>query len=346
MKVFISHSSIDKKFVRTLKDDLSENNIETWFDEDELILGDSLSDKLELALEESSHFLIILSPTSVNSEWVRFELEKALKQNNSQLLQKIIPVKYSDCEVPKELVKFIYADLSHEVRQIQGDKVTFVSNGYSSFLNKLCKSIRNSEKELSKQDRIILRKEVEKAKITSFTIQNVECANISIDSKNCSWVNYDNVENAFINNHSDKSEFPILKISLINHTSKTILFKEIKLKAKHLYSGLSGIPQTGLGVLKAIAKYKIKLPEENMTSIFSLPDEIEVPAGKAFKFKIELFEQWNEEVFPIDGRKVLYFTFGFNNKLSINAPTIFLNCKSENEKMKIVEVTNINLRLQ
>jgi hypothetical protein len=162
MKVFISHSSTDNKFVRTLKDDLTENSIETWFDEDELNLGDSLSDKLELALEESSHFLIILSPTSVNSEWVRFELEKALKQNNSKLLQKIIPVKYSNCEVPKELISLIYADLSNEVRQIQGDKVDFVTDGYSNFLLKLCKSIRNSEKALSTKDRSVLRKEISK----------------------------------------------------------------------------------------------------------------------------------------------------------------------------------------
>ncbi|MBK9047539.1 MAG: toll/interleukin-1 receptor domain-containing protein [Bacteroidetes bacterium] len=71
MKVFISHSSTDKKFVRTLKEDLNENGIETWFDEDELDLGDSLADKLELALEESSHFIIVLSPASASSEWVK-----------------------------------------------------------------------------------------------------------------------------------------------------------------------------------------------------------------------------------------------------------------------------------
>ncbi|MCL4816880.1 MAG: TIR domain-containing protein [Flavobacteriales bacterium] len=162
MKVFISHSSTDKKFVRTLKDDLTENSIETWFDEDELNLGDSLAEKLELALEESSHFLIILSPTSVNSEWVRFELEKALIQNNSQLLQKIIPVKYSACEVPKELASLLYEDLSNDVRRIQGDKVEFVSGRYSNFLLRLCKSIRSAEKALSTKDRSVLRKGISK----------------------------------------------------------------------------------------------------------------------------------------------------------------------------------------
>ena len=88
MKIFISHSSADKKFARTLKDDLKENSFTTWVDEDELNFGDSLIDKLEAALGESSHFLIILSPASVNSEWVKFELAKALKKKDNHLVQK------------------------------------------------------------------------------------------------------------------------------------------------------------------------------------------------------------------------------------------------------------------
>lgn len=176
--------------------------------------------------------------------------------------------------------------------------------------------------------------EVALIKSTSSTRHNIECATISVDTKNCSWDSYDNIENAFIKNHSNKSEFPILNFSLINHTTKTILLKEISLKAKHLYSGLSGIPQPR--ILKSIAKFKIEIPSENKISNYTLSDEIEVPAGQAFKFQVLLFEQWNHEIYPIDGRKVLYFTFWFNNKFVLKAPVIFLNCKSENEKMKIV----------
>lgn len=173
MKVFISHSSTDKKFVRTLKEDLVENNIEVWLDEDQLELGDSLSEKLQIALDESSHFLIILSPTSVNSEWVKFELEKALKNSNSQLLQKIIPIKYSDCNVPLDLKKLIYSDLSQEVRVINEDKVKFVTNGYTSCLINLCKSIRNSEKQLTKTDKNILIKEIIKEEKFILTTNNL-----------------------------------------------------------------------------------------------------------------------------------------------------------------------------
>ena len=162
MKVFISHSSSDKKFVKTLKDDLIENNIETWVDEDQLNFGDSLAEKLELALEQSSHFLIILSPTSVNSEWVQFELQKAIKQKDTQLLQKIIPVKYMDCEVPNELSSLLYADLSQEVRRVQGEKVFFISEGYQNFLTKLCKTLRNSERQLTATDKTAIKKGISK----------------------------------------------------------------------------------------------------------------------------------------------------------------------------------------
>lgn len=106
----------------------------------------------------------------------------------------------------------------------------------------------------------ISRKEVEQVKATTSVRQNVEFASISVDSKNCSWESYDDVENAFVNNHKDNSEFPILNFSFINHTTKTILLKEIKLKAKHFFSGLSGINQPR--ILKSVAKFKIELPSE------------------------------------------------------------------------------------
>lgn len=79
MKIFISHSSKDKKFVRHLKDCLLENTIETWVDENQLDFGDILVNKLENALEETSHLVIILSPTSIETDWVNFELKKALE---------------------------------------------------------------------------------------------------------------------------------------------------------------------------------------------------------------------------------------------------------------------------
>ena len=50
LRAFISHSSKDKKFVRTLKEGLQLNSISTWIDEDEIDFGDSLLEKLDSIL--------------------------------------------------------------------------------------------------------------------------------------------------------------------------------------------------------------------------------------------------------------------------------------------------------
>ena len=92
MKVFISHNSADKKFVRTLKTDLNENGIDTFFDEDSLEFGDSLMERLEEGIKESSHFIIILTPNSIKSNWVKNELKEALKLFDEKTIKKIIPI--------------------------------------------------------------------------------------------------------------------------------------------------------------------------------------------------------------------------------------------------------------
>ena len=153
MKVFISHSSRDKKFIRTLKDGLIENSIETWVDEDQIDYGDSLISKLENGLDESSHLVIVLSPASTESEWVKFELKKALQNTRTGLTNKIIPIKYRDCKIPTELEDIIYADLSNEVVLPEGDRVKFISDGYDSFFLKLVRAIRNTSKTISQDEK-------------------------------------------------------------------------------------------------------------------------------------------------------------------------------------------------
>lgn len=153
MKVFISHSSIDKKFVRTLKDCLIANNIDIWMDEDQLDLGDSLLTKLEQALNDSSHLVIILSPASIESDWVKFELKKAIDNSRTGLMQKIIPVKFQECQIPEELSDMVYADLSNEVVLPAGDRLKFISDGFEGFFLKLVRALRNSAKAISNDEK-------------------------------------------------------------------------------------------------------------------------------------------------------------------------------------------------
>lgn len=153
MRAFISHSSEDNKFVRTLKDDLEVNGITTWVDEDELDYGDSLIEKLQNALEDSSHFIIVLSPNSVSSDWVKLELNKAKMLKRTEILKKIIPIKYRDCEIPLDIKDLLYAELSSEVVILDNNKVKFVGEGYQKFISRLIKTLKSPEKLLTEDDK-------------------------------------------------------------------------------------------------------------------------------------------------------------------------------------------------
>lgn len=151
MKVFISHSSSDKGFVRTLKDDLNANGINTWLDEDELRLGDKLIHKLLGAIDTTTHFIIILSQESINSKWVKLELQRAISYEKLGFIKKIIPIKWRPCNVPYPLAELIHADLSKEQVKVDGNKVQFLSSGYNSFLQSVVTTLR--ENTLNDQDK-------------------------------------------------------------------------------------------------------------------------------------------------------------------------------------------------
>lgn len=190
MKVFISHSSRDKKFVRMLKDCLLENSIETWFDEDQLDLGDSLVNKLEIALNTSSHLVIILSPASVESDWVKYELKKALINQKTGLIQKIISIKYRECEIPEELKELLYADLSEEVvlPSPDSDRIKFISNGFESFFLKLVRAIKNSSKAINNIEKEEIIKTIKSSEET------IEQHSHSIHRGNYELVGYNTIE--------------------------------------------------------------------------------------------------------------------------------------------------------
>ena len=70
VKVFLSHSSKDKPFVRELADFLSrDGQIKVWLDEREIAPGQNIVSRIEDGLE-ADFILLILSPDSVDSNWV------------------------------------------------------------------------------------------------------------------------------------------------------------------------------------------------------------------------------------------------------------------------------------
>jgi TIR domain len=98
--VFICHSSDDKDFARKLATDLVTEGYRVWFDEWEIMVGDSLYEKIQAALKSSNWFIVVLSPSSVNSNWCKRELHNALIEEDSKSRVFVLPVICKDCEIP------------------------------------------------------------------------------------------------------------------------------------------------------------------------------------------------------------------------------------------------------
>ena len=61
--VFICHASEDKKdFVRPLAELIQQQNIDVWYDEFSLSIGDSLTQKIDEGLAKAKFGIVVLSP--------------------------------------------------------------------------------------------------------------------------------------------------------------------------------------------------------------------------------------------------------------------------------------------
>ena len=115
MIVFVSYSQKDRYFVRTLLNDLQNQNIEVWQDEKSINIGDSITDEIPKGIEKADYFLIVISSNSINSKWVNTELsvasflQRKLKPSNF-----IIPILLEKCEIPELLISIKYVDFTQD----------------------------------------------------------------------------------------------------------------------------------------------------------------------------------------------------------------------------------------
>lgn len=108
--IFLSHNSEDKPFVRELKSRLEAQGVrDVWLDEAEIMVGDSLTKKIEEGLKKTKYIGVVLSPRSVKSAWVERELEIAINREISTGEVVVLPLVYEECELPAFLTGRLYA---------------------------------------------------------------------------------------------------------------------------------------------------------------------------------------------------------------------------------------------
>jgi hypothetical protein len=94
-KVFISYSRKDIDFARKLAGDLEKAGYDAWWDITDLRGGDDWVRTIPAAIAASKYMIVVLTPDSIESEWVRKEYTQALS-----LRKKIIPIMFVPCSVP------------------------------------------------------------------------------------------------------------------------------------------------------------------------------------------------------------------------------------------------------
>lgn len=110
--IFLSHNSNDKPFVRKLASDLRRNGFYVWVDEAEIKLGDSLIEKIREGIDKVSYVGVVLSNNSINSEWVKREIDIAMNQEIEGKRVKVLPIMLEKVDMPSFLIGKLYADFT------------------------------------------------------------------------------------------------------------------------------------------------------------------------------------------------------------------------------------------
>ncbi len=125
--VFICHASEDKDAVaRPLAEALRSHNVDVWYDEFSLTVGDSLSATIDRGLESSRFAIVVISPAFFSKPWTNRELAGIVARETVRRERILLPV-WHDVDV-KDVLRFSppLADLRAVSSSIGVDKVATV----------------------------------------------------------------------------------------------------------------------------------------------------------------------------------------------------------------------------
>jgi len=95
-EVFLSHSSRNRRFAGKLANVLRRHGVPVWYSATNVVGAQQWHDEIGRALGRCDWFVVVLSPSSVKSQWVKRELIYAL--NDRRYDGRIVPVLYRRCD--------------------------------------------------------------------------------------------------------------------------------------------------------------------------------------------------------------------------------------------------------
>jgi uncharacterized protein YjbI with pentapeptide repeats len=89
---FISYSAKDEKFAEKLYADLKKEHVNCWFAKESLKIGDIIRPTIDQAIRENDKLLVIMSKNSIDSPWVKDEVESAIEEKGISKRKILFPI--------------------------------------------------------------------------------------------------------------------------------------------------------------------------------------------------------------------------------------------------------------
>ncbi len=93
---FISYSSKNGDFAERLHADLQSSGVRTWFDRQDLKIGDKIRPGINEAIRVHDKLMLVLSEQSIESTWVEGEVEAALERERREKRTVLFPIRLDD----------------------------------------------------------------------------------------------------------------------------------------------------------------------------------------------------------------------------------------------------------
>jgi hypothetical protein len=99
---FISYSTNDEDFAKRLHSTMRYHDLRVWFAPEDVQGGKKLHEQIDEAIRIYDKLLLVLSPSSMNSEWVKTEIRKARKAELKEKRRKLFPIRLVDFETIRD----------------------------------------------------------------------------------------------------------------------------------------------------------------------------------------------------------------------------------------------------
>jgi TIR domain len=100
-EVFLSHTNQDRGFVDSLAEVMRRHGLPVWYSQTNILGAQQWHDEIGAALRRCDWFLVVLSPQSVESTWVKREVMYAFEHDRYD--NKIVSVIYQSCDYEEKL---------------------------------------------------------------------------------------------------------------------------------------------------------------------------------------------------------------------------------------------------